>query len=143
MTSAVVDRPSITCGHCKGSHDSVAAVRACSGRPDRPRTDAPTDVPSGRYAVKVDGDLNFYKVNKPTEGRWAGYVFVDQVVGDNYYGIKVRANREKILAAIAVNPGERSRRYGREIGECGVCGRQLTDAASRAAGIGPVCAKKF
>ncbi|MES2342166.1 MAG: DUF6011 domain-containing protein [Pseudomonadota bacterium] len=28
------------------------------------------------------------------------------------------------------------------MGECGRCGRTLTDEASRAAGIGPVCASK-
>jgi uncharacterized protein DUF6011 len=33
-------------------------------------------------------------------------------------------------------------RYGQELGECGHCGRTLTDEASRAAGIGPVCASK-
>lgn len=114
MTSSVLNRPSITCGHCKGSHDSVAAVRACSGRPDRPRTDAPTDVPSGNYGVKIDGELRFYKINKPTEGRWAGYTFVDQVVRGNYWPIKVKANREAILAAISVNPVERARRFESE-----------------------------
>jgi len=30
-------------------------------------------------------------------------------------------------------------RYGRLIGDCCRCGRQLTDETSRALGIGPVC----
>jgi hypothetical protein len=34
---------------------------------------------------------------------------------------------------------EAAARYGRELGQCGLCGRDLTDEASRAAGIGPVC----
>jgi hypothetical protein len=33
--------------------------------------------------------------------------------------------------------------YGREIGVCCLCQRTLTDEASRAAGIGPDCAKRF
>lgn len=33
-------------------------------------------------------------------------------------------------------------RYGHATGECGVCGRLLTDPESVAAGIGPVCAGK-
>jgi len=33
--------------------------------------------------------------------------------------------------------------YGTELGECGVCGRTLTDEKSRAYGIGPVCRERF
>jgi hypothetical protein len=34
-------------------------------------------------------------------------------------------------------------RYGRATGNCSCCGRELTDPASIAAGIGPVCAEKY
>ena len=48
-----------------------------------------------------------------------------------------------ILARIAAVGAEAaSARYGHEIGECGICGRQLTNDESRARGIGPVCAAK-
>lgn len=33
--------------------------------------------------------------------------------------------------------------YGRRTGRCGVCGRELTDPDSIAAGIGPVCASRL
>ena len=40
--------------------------------------DAPA-VPEGRYAVEIDGTLGFFKVDAPTEGKWAGRVFVKQM----------------------------------------------------------------
>lgn len=99
-------------------------------------------VPAGRYAVDVDGKLGFFKVDRPTEGRWAGYTFVKQMASDAEY--PVRGQRKNlVLAAVAANPQAASMRYGREIGKCGVCGRTLTNDESRAAGIGPVCAQKM
>jgi hypothetical protein len=107
----------------------------------------PTDaVIAGRYAVEdpADGVLKFYVVDRPTEGRWAGWVFVSVQASDEEHRIrgprKVADILERILAA---GVGECSRRYGREIGSCGVCGRTLTNEASRAEGIGPVCAAKL
>jgi hypothetical protein len=49
----------------------------------------------------------------------------------------------KVAQAIhAAGPDESMRLFGRELGQCGHCGRDLTDEASRAAGIGPVCARR-
>lgn len=98
------------------------------------------DVPAGRYAVDTeDGHVAFFIVDRPTEGRWAGYTFVKLQVSDSESNVS-RAAAKTILAKIAVDPAAASTRYGREIGRCGVCGRTLTNEASRAAGIGPVCA---
>lgn len=115
-----------------------------NGADDMP--DAET-VPAGRYAVDTeDGAINevaFYKVDRPTEGRWAGYVFVRHIVGDYEERVSF-ANTKAILAKIAeVGAAEASARYGHEIGECGVCGRQLTNDESRERGIGPICADKM
>lgn len=97
------------------------------------------DVPAGRYAV-MDGDtLKFYRVDRPTEGRWAGYTFLKVQASDDLYPVKNPGTKRLALEAIAVDPAEASRRYGRELGKCGVCGRTLTDETSRALGIGPVC----
>ncbi len=106
------------------------------------RTTAPT-VGDGRYAIDTADGLRFYRVNTPTEGRWQGYTFVDAVASDDCYPVKNRERRAAILDAIAVDPMAALLRYGREIGACGHCGRTLTDATSRAAGIGPVCAAKY
>jgi len=97
-------------------------------------------VAAGRYALIQDGVTKFYRVDRPTEGKWAGYVFVKVQAGDDFWPIK-GAGKDAILAAIAADPDALAR-YGRELGICGVCGRTLTDEESRARGIGPVCLEK-
>lgn len=102
------------------------------------------DVPEGRYAIDgADGSTAFYRVDRPTEGKWAGFTFVSAQASDDFWPVKNREAKAAILAAIARDPHASSVRYGRELGVCGVCGRTLTDEASRAAGIGPVCAARF
>lgn len=48
-----------------------------------------------------------------------------------------------LLQELAANPEEVARKYGRETGSCCCCGRELTDPASVAAGIGPDCAANW
>ncbi|UJE15695.1 hypothetical protein SEA_LIGMA_40 [Gordonia phage Ligma] len=116
---------------------------------DRPA--APSEgallVPAGRYAVATeDGATNalaFYKVDRPTEGRWAGRVFVKLMQSDDERSLNW-ATTKAVLAKIAeVGAEAASAAYGREIGDCGVCGRTLTNDESRAVGIGPKCREKF
>lgn len=47
------------------------------------------------------------------------------------------------LEMIAADPKEAAVAYGRRTGKCACCGRELTDAASVAMGIGPICADKW
>lgn len=99
------------------------------------------EVLDGRYAIpnaSGTGSLVFYKVWTRRDGSRG----VDLQVSDDYLPVG-RAQVPGILARIAKEPAEASKRYGREIGCCGVCGRTLTDENSRAAGIGPVCSAKF
>lgn len=104
-------------------------------------------VPEGRYAVDHDGQLRFYKVDKPTEGRWKGYTFIKEGVGGWHNDLvwhrmafdRREAAAEAIIAAGYAKAGER---YGQEVGECYACGRTLTDEQSRLDGIGPVCKGK-
>jgi hypothetical protein len=100
------------------------------------------DVPAGRYAVGIKGVLGFYHVQTPTEGRWAGYTFVKQQASDDLHPVKGERKYEVLRTIAATGPETASKRYGLELGKCGVCGRTLTDADSRAKGIGPVCADK-
>lgn len=118
-----------------------------SATEDAPKAPAAYDpeespFPAGRYALVRHGVVKFYKVDRPTEGRWAGYVFVKGLAGDEEHAIRNRTEKAAILSEIGADVREASIRYGREIGSCGVCGRTLTDPESRAAGIGPVCAGK-
>lgn len=103
---------------------------------------AAPDVRQGRYAiVAADGTVKFYKVDRPTEGRWAGRTFVKVQASDEWHPVRERHARSAILAAIAADPEGAMRRYGLELGRCGNCGRTLTDETSRAMGIGPDCAQ--
>jgi hypothetical protein len=99
-------------------------------------------VPAGHYAIvdPTDGTTKFYRVGRPTEGRWAGYLFLDVQASDTYYPIRNAATKAAILATIAQDAHGALVRYGQALGVCGVCSRTLTDAASIAAGIGPICA---
>lgn len=99
-------------------------------------------IPEGRYAVNdpTDGTLKFYQVDKPTKGKWAGWVFLSVFASDERFPIRDRSKKDLILATIAQDSKGAMARYGLELGICGRCGRTLTDETSRALGIGPVCA---
>jgi hypothetical protein len=100
---------------------------------------APVAVTDGRYAVEEDGVLRFFKVKN---GSRPGFVFLDIQASDEWHSVRNVARIRAVLTLIAADPKEAMVRYGRELGVCGHCGRTLTDAASRAAGIGPICASK-
>jgi hypothetical protein len=97
------------------------------------------EVADGRYAVEEDGVLKFFKVKN---GNRPGFVFLDVQASDDWHAVCNVTRIRAILALIAVDAKAAMVRYGHELGECGRCGRTLTDAASRAAGIGPICASK-
>lgn len=96
-------------------------------------------VADGRYAVEHNGELKFFKVKN---GKQSGFVFIDRQSSDDYFPIRNAAVKAEILRLIAADPKAATIRYGRELGVCGRCGRTLTDEASRAAGIGPICIDK-
>lgn len=100
-------------------------------------------VPAGRYAVATESGavntLAFYKVDRPTEGKWAGRVFVKLLVSDEEQRLSFAASKAVLAKIAAVGAQEASAAYGREIGSCGVCAKVLTNDESRAIGIGPDC----
>lgn len=100
------------------------------------------NVADGHYALTVEGVVKFYEVVTPTEGKWAGFTFVNAQASDDHYKIGREASA-RILAEIAQNPEAAMKLYGIALGKCGHCGRTLTDETSRALGIGPVCNKKM
>jgi hypothetical protein len=104
------------------------------------------DVPAGHYAVESltgNNDLDFFRVDRPTEGRWAGRQFVNRVIGGKpsvaVRGVTALKAAEAIVKA---GPEKAAQRYGQEIGRCSRCNRHLTDETSRAAGMGPECRSK-
>lgn len=104
-------------------------------------------VPAGHYAIKSltgNNDLDFFRVDRPTEGPWKDRTFVKQVIGGHpEFAVRGRRAIEVLEAILAAGTREAAVLYGREIGRCYVCNRTLTDDASRAAGIGPVCSASF
>lgn len=111
---------------------------------EKPAAKAPqaeVDVPAGHYALPShtgNNDADFYNVQRPTEGKWAGYTFVKRVIGGHDDTPVRGAEAKRVLAAIAADP-EAGARYGQLIGRCGRCNRHLTDQVSRDQGYGPEC----
>lgn len=102
------------------------------------------DVPAGRYAITgEDGTTDFYRVDKPTDGRWKGYTFVKLQLSDDYQRLSREVSRTVLRKIAEAGPEAASKRYGIELGHCGVCGRTLTNPDSIERGIGPVCAGKM
>lgn len=156
----------IKCGKCSTwtepkYHDSVQEVRDChagvTAAPVQAEAEPsvgwwfgkgghPLPFPPGRYAVLtpgegIDGKLHFFKIDAPTEGRWAGYVFVKEQAGDDLFSVKGERGA-RVIRLIAEDARGAMVMYGQEIGKCGHCNRTLTDEESRRNGIGPVCAQK-
>jgi hypothetical protein len=95
--------------------------------------------PAGSYLV--NGQI--FKIKKP---KWVGapaYLTLD----DAFVG-SIQCPSAKSLAALAeLDTAEKAHAaviaYAKATGKCGVCHTKLTDPKSIAAGIGPVCAKKY
>ena len=64
--------------------------------------------------------------------------YLGKILGTEYTGKPAPA-----LAAIAADPRGEAIRYGQRTGTCSCCGRDLTAESSVAAGIGPICARKW
>lgn len=102
------------------------------------------EVPAGGYAIGNGKEVRFYKIKKPTEGRWAGYTFIEIQASDDLFPVKNPVKRHEVLTAITGQGVQKSmERYGQELGKCGHCERTLTNDESRARGIGPICAGKM
>lgn len=106
----------------------------------------------GHYAVDLDGDLRFLRVDKPTSGKWAGWVFVKHEVSEKAYPVaSVRPTGQvswrapalsQHVRAVVENPQAAALLYGEKFTRCGLCNVRLTDPNSIAARIGPICAGK-
>jgi hypothetical protein len=106
-----------------------------------------TGLPSGHYAVPGGDTRLKVRIDKPTKGNWAGFVFVKD--GAEYgqerrYGMQkpgqaYRGDIEDALRAIVADPQAAAHRYGELTGRCAICNRQLEDEQSVARGIGPIC----
>lgn len=70
--------------------------------------------------------------------------YVGKIVSGKFIGNRdVRPDTVEHLNAVAADPLGAAVFYGRKVGRCSCCGRELTDPASVAAGIGPICASNW
>lgn len=93
----------------------------------------------GHYALVVDGETKFFRVDRPTKGKWTGKTFLKVQAGDDFHKV---VNSAGILNRLVNEHAQAAAFYGAEIGHCSRCNRTLTDATSRALGIGPDCRAK-
>lgn len=105
------------------------------------------DVPDGYYAVQDSGpgDWKFYRVNTGRAGTtYAGRRFLKVQASDELHPVRNQGVRRAVFNTIrAMGPAASMAAYGQHIGRCGRCHRTLTDADSRARGIGPDCMDKL
>lgn len=114
-------------------------------------------IPVGRgdtayYALLAadSGEVSFFRVRRPSEGKYAGKTYVDQQSGDNFLRMDFRPSAA-VLSAIAKNPLAAAVLYGKKIKRCAMCHRSLTDDKNKGKdgltslerGIGPDCAEKM
>jgi Family of unknown function (DUF6011) len=115
-----------------------------SARATRTMTQQPLpDVPAGHYAIPSltgNNDLDFFRVNKPKKGTWAGRVFVDRVIGGKPdVSVRGKTARKVLEAILDFGIEDAGILYGTQLGQCRKCNRHLTDELSRMLGIGPEC----
>jgi hypothetical protein len=92
-------------------------------------------------------------VTMGTGQKWGGFMFLEGEFGQKLGTItpsgELRARAEctdahrATLDAIADDPFTVSKQYGKRTGNCGCCGRELTNALSIELGIGPICREKW
>lgn len=160
----------IRCGHCSTFgqpvyHDTVAQVRLCSARTSTQPEPEPTSalvkvaestpgaqasfasIPVGGagygyYALEINGTVKFFRVERPTEGKWAGRTFVKAQASGDFHKIE-RGPAFGILTLIAQDPDAAAALYGKTLFRCSSCHKLLTDPESIEAGRGPDCRKKL
>lgn len=114
----------------------------------------------GRYAVEValpgqHKDWVFVRVSRPTRGKKAGCLVLQTQHSDYYKPLLIiypsgsvwfAQRGEKLdmaLMMIAADPFTSAMNYGRELGCCSRCARELTDERSRHYSIGPECERHW
>lgn len=102
------------------------------------------DVPEGHYAIPSltgNNDLDFFRVDRPTEGSYAGKTYIKRVIGGHPdKNIRFSMFRPVLEAILKFGVEESGLLYGQKIRACQHCNRHLTQFASRQLSCGPDCA---
>jgi len=159
-----------TCGYCKAEGQSIEHVKACA-QEHNVKLAAPVKVsglaksyvekkvsqssdykpmalsiPDSKYALyNGQGKIIFFEV-RTGKGKWAGFQFLDRLVGApgdwQHFPVK-GAEKSEIMKDLDMNPKAAAIRFSKHFTVCAVCGSPLSDPESMAAGLGPICAKRF
>lgn len=134
-------------GQAKGVLNCVRADIAREVEAEQ-RAELP-EVPAGRWAYVNDADeVTLVRIDRPTEGRWAGYVFGHYLTGGGEGGTLTEAGRVpyKALGTVlgkiaALGLAESAALFGRTAKACAKCGRGLVDQGNPyyEMGYGPTC----
>lgn len=110
-----------------------ATIEAWKALPRRTAVKTTHGIRAGRYAFQpATGDAQFYIVDRNSK------LWVQAGPARHPYNGQLN----EALLTIQADPKAGAALYGQLIGACGRCGMALTDETSRAAGLGPHCAKK-
>jgi hypothetical protein len=110
--------------------------------------------PSAHYAVRPDSTVpfTFLRVARPNHGKFKGCTkiqtrhgdtFVNRMVvypsGSIWFDLRNKAKTETDVMLVIADYQQACLNYAREIGQCCICNKTLTDERSRWYGIGPDC----
>ena len=107
-------------------------------RESRPVAPVAVDLVEGMYRGP-DGSI--VKVQRSGQGRLYGKALVESETVPGSWRFDYMPGL--ISSALVALTLDEAKAFGCETGTCCVCGRELTNQASVAAGIGPVCASRF
>jgi hypothetical protein len=106
------------------------------------------DVPEGHYAIPSrtgNNDYEFFRVDRPTTGDFAGRIYVKMVIG-GHPEYNVRGGLKSIIvvlnAIMEYGVDKAGLLYGHELKQCRYCNRELTKYASRILSAGRHCCDK-
>ena len=73
-----------------------------------------------------------------------GQTYLGKIVEGKFHRTRECTDEQTAkVAEVAKDPAAAARAYGLRTGSCSICGRELTNADSRARGIGPICAGRM
>jgi hypothetical protein len=130
--------------HLQGQCPPRPARQSVSGTV--PANDRYAVISQGHYATPSltgHNDLDFWRVDRPSEGPYAGKMFVKRIVGGKpEMNVKRDTKFRALEAILELGVDAAALLYGRELGRCSRCNRHLTDEISRQYGKGPECRSK-
>lgn len=89
--------------------------------------------------ARYPGSVNMTDGRPYGDNLWYGRI----VGGEPSFSFSATPEVKRVIEALASNPAATIAAYGKRVGVCACCGRELTDARSVSVGYGPVCAANW